>query len=708
MARTRRHRNSPWLLLLALASSLAGHLGSVAVYEATRPPPPHMLRVHIDGRGAGVVSSAPAGMRCTRDCAAPWAPGSSIELQAKPDDTSTFLGWSGDCEPVPERVLACRLVLDADAEVTLGFGRMPREVEVAWVDSDELPESEEQPVELRLPDPDIEAEMLIEPLAEILPEAVPEPPPPELPPPPPEQQPPAPPPPEMANMRSVEVPDENEVEEAPDDATHLSDKNRDVAEETRAEDTNLDRQQSGEAQASAPSEVDSEEIGVEEDTIAELEETDPSTLEDVREEPAATGESERAVGALAGEQGEDGEDGEAGDGTEAPEPGMLAMRGIAGRGALVASEDRSGRGGEQGKRGTPGLPGINTALDADAYERIVGEDKAAEEVELGRRRMSGKRGRFARKQEAIRSALENFTPEVRTGNQTALKTRAAPFAVFIARMHREIHPLWGFGFIEDLNDRPGNDPLNDWNLMTTLEIVVNSDGTVHKVNIVRNSGRLEFDVAAIDTVLTAGPYEPPPPAIRSPDGRAYVHWGFYRNYRQCGTFNAQPFILSEAPEEDPDVLSDSDMVRRMAPSRRQKLLDQARTPEGPAQSGDEDPAATHVANLWMTGYAQGNVARMVQMSATPFRVAGGNVASSGELSALYQRVRREVGGMRDWKMMSPAGYRQRFGSLPEGLEAGEQQLLAVVLGGKGRFALALERRGDDYKVVGLFVSANGE
>ena len=61
----------------------------------------------------------------------------------------------------------------------------------------------------------------------------------------------------------------------------------------------------------------------------------------------------------------------------------------------------------------------------------------------------------------MRAALENFIPEVKPGNQTALNTRAAPFAAFIARMHRSIHKLWGFGFLEDWDELPGSSPLNN-------------------------------------------------------------------------------------------------------------------------------------------------------------------------------------------------------------------------------------------------------
>src|SRR6185503_15450385 len=79
------------------------------------------------------------------------------------------------------------------------------------------------------------------------------------------------------------------------------------------------------------------------------------------------------------------------------------------------------------------------------------------------------------------------------------------------------------------------------------EIVVNPDGTIDKVNIARPSGVLAFDVAALDTVLSSGPFEAPPEQIRSADGKTYVHWAFHRDWRQCGTFGAEPYILTTPP-----------------------------------------------------------------------------------------------------------------------------------------------------------------
>jgi TonB family protein len=114
-------------------------------------------------------------------------------------------------------------------------------------------------------------------------------------------------------------------------------------------------------------------------------------------------------------------------------------------------------------------------------------------------------------------------------------------------MHRSIHKLWGFGALEDWDELPGSSPLNDSKLSTTLEMVLNRDGTVDKVAVVRASGYLPFDAAAIDVAFNAGPYPDPPRAIRSPNGKIYVHWQFHRDERQCATSGVDYFILDNPP-----------------------------------------------------------------------------------------------------------------------------------------------------------------
>jgi TonB family protein len=189
---------------------------------------------------------------------------------------------------------------------------------------------------------------------------------------------------------------------------------------------------------------------------------------------------------------------------------------------------------------------VKLALSQQEFEYLFGADAEAER-RLAQTQKSTRFGKFQRNSARVRAALENFIPEVKPGNQTALNTRAAPFAAYIAKMHRSIHKLWGFGALEDWDELSSSSPLNNPNLSTTLEMVLNRDGTVDKVAVVRASGYLPFDAAAIDTAYNAGPYPDPPRAIRSANGKIYVHWQFHRDERQCATSGVDYFILDNPP-----------------------------------------------------------------------------------------------------------------------------------------------------------------
>lgn len=433
------------------------------------------------------------------------------------------------------RVFDCAFALRTDTDVLAEFPSKPDAVEVAF--TDEQLDTVIKPLTSSAPKrPEPKAQPEPAPTVAIAPP--PKVPPPEAPPPlpPPNQPPPKQPPP---NMTMVEVPDQSSVvDKAPEDAKFLSDKNRDVAEETRAKITNLEKQSQGTAQASRQSsDTTSADVGGPDDKIRQLEETSATTDKRIQQTDHS-GHRHVASGEIRGEGGARGDEG-SGD----EQPGVLSMRGVGGRGSIV---DVIGDGKRRGKRG---LPGVNSAMSFGDYERIVGKDRVDEERQVAARKMSATKGRWERNLQAIKSSLENFVPDVRPGNQTALKTRAHPFAVYIARMHRRIHELWGFGFLEDLDGKAANYPLNDPDLWVNLEVSVNSDGSLHKVTIAKTSGKTEFDVAAVHTVVTAAPFEATPEAIRSVDGRIYLRWGFYRNWRQCGTFNVEPYILSEVPDD---------------------------------------------------------------------------------------------------------------------------------------------------------------
>ncbi|MEM1415701.1 MAG: TonB C-terminal domain-containing protein [Myxococcota bacterium] len=178
------------------------------------------------------------------------------------------------------------------------------------------------------------------------------------------------------------------------------------------------------------------------------------------------------------------------------------------------------------------------------FEEVVGEETLREErerfVEERTSRVRG--GRHRQSWARFQAALENYEYNVAPGNQTALNAAADPFATFEARVHRRIHPNFVEGFLRGL-PAGASSPFNDMTLKTKLEIVFNRDGTLAELNFVSRSGFTPFDFGAWNAVMRGQPYPAPPEAILSGDGRVYIHWAFYRNHRQCGTFNAQPYIL---------------------------------------------------------------------------------------------------------------------------------------------------------------------
>jgi outer membrane biosynthesis protein TonB len=426
-------------------------------------------------------------------------------------------------------LLGAREAEEREREVAMTF----EEVDPKTLPPD-LPPIDPQPTPVLPPPPP-------QPLAQ-------QPPPPEQQPPPPEQQPPEEKPPEQQrpedqNKKSVDIQVEKEEEPAPN-AKFLAEKNSRAEQETRADRTNLEKETKGEREASSPSDRKDPNAGDNEDRIAQTEDRE-SKNESNANEAARGSRSARPESAT----------------SEQDRRSLLTLRGGQKRQHQVTPEtsfpdlprdpdgvmplppenlesmhDLEGAGGQR----TP------LRLTAEQYHATFGDDADAA-AEFAKKRSTKKAGRFTQHLARMQSAYENFIPEVKPGNQTALNARAAPFAAFIARMHRSIHERWGFGFLVDLESKPTSYPLNNRALVTKLEIVLGGDGTVDKVTIIKPSGQLPFDSAAIDTVYSSGPYSDPPATIRSGNGKIYVHWTFHRDERQCATSGASYYILDNGP-----------------------------------------------------------------------------------------------------------------------------------------------------------------
>ena len=349
-------------------------------------------------------------------------------------------------------------------------------------------------------------------------------------PPMPKPEPPPPAPPPKAHEKMVDLDNDKEVE-APPDAKYLAQKNNRAEVETRATDTNLEREQKGGEGSQEPQgeRRDDKQVGDDKAKIADLEEQKsklgraaPETTphRDPEAPPPPEEKTQRRTSPVltlrdAAPRGHELTPETVDPSLPRDPAGMMARP--TPRGAF---RDEEALHPSKGKR-------LRLALSAKDYEYVFGSEAKADR-QFAQKERSARLGKHAQRLARVTSALENFIPEVKPGNQTALNTRAAPFAAFIARMHRNIHRAVGIRRARGLGRacrRPARSTTN--RLMTTLEIVLNRDGTVSKVTLVRASKYLPFEAAAIDVVYSAGPYPDPPREIRSGNGKIYVHWSFF-------------------------------------------------------------------------------------------------------------------------------------------------------------------------------------
>ena len=199
--------------------------------------------------------------------------------------------------------------------------------------------------------------------------------------------------------------------------------------------------------------------------------------------------------------------------------------------------------------------GINLNLTTGAALAAVGRDQLGRErVADGERRRSKHRGSWKTLGvEKWRASIENYNSSVKPGNQTALNTARVPFAGYLNQIHSRLHPIFADSFLPTLDALPADNALNQPNVRTNLEIVLDrEEGKIVKMGITRSSGSTMFDVAALESVQNAAPFGKPPTIIVSPDGNVYLHWEFYRNpVYACSTYFAHPFLLKVSPETAP-------------------------------------------------------------------------------------------------------------------------------------------------------------
>jgi hypothetical protein len=213
-------------------------------------------------------------------------------------------------------------------------------------------------------------------------------------------------------------------------------------------------------------------------------------------------------------------------------------------------KDRMGLGAQALKDGD-----LNLNLSPETAQAAIGRDEIERmRSQDGQRRRAQHRGSsHARGIDRWRSAIENYVPSVKDGNQTALNTARVPFASYLNAVHNRIHPVFADSFLSSLDRLPGNHPMNQPNISTNLEIVLDRvEGRLVRMGVTKTSGVTAFDIGALESIYRAQPFGAPPREIVSPDGNVYLHWEFHRlPYYACSTYFARPFILKANPKPEP-------------------------------------------------------------------------------------------------------------------------------------------------------------
>ncbi|MEM9728789.1 MAG: hypothetical protein AAF997_09405 [Myxococcota bacterium] len=405
-----------------------------------------------------------------------------------------------------------------------------------------------------------------------------------------------PPPQEKLNRQAIQQRSQNPDVEPPPDAQYVAQENQRVEEETVAKVRNYvrDDAETSVGRQQKPSDTLQEEGNSMEEKIADARDKEGSDARTVTEDEAKRDRPDRAIDAdpikaerVAAESPNGKRSNTTGD-----RPGKEGEETITitdGAGTFTVSRrSLAGKGG--GQRATGRGPG--SQLTWSKFEAAVGSDKLKQDRKARiAEHKSSQRGVARQKSwNEFRAAIENFTPAVKPGSQTALNAAASPFANYIAAVHRRIHREFADRFLRNLPMFAGS-PYSDPTLMTKLEIVLNRDGSVHRVGVVKSSGLLPFDFGAFNSVLRAQPYPPAPSSILSGDGRAYLHWGFYKNHRQCGTFNAEPYILPNPPGTPArrDGLTDGPDWNTVVPSGAQPTWRTRDEPDSSEEPEEERP-----------------------------------------------------------------------------------------------------------------------
>lgn len=129
--------------------------------------------------------------------------------------------------------------------------------------------------------------------------------------------------------------------------------------------------------------------------------------------------------------------------------------------------------------------------------------------------------------DALVSSTNDFVDKVPVGDVTHLNTVEYKYYGFYHRIREKLEQFWGRSIHEKAEEmvRNGRRIIASEDLITALQITLNSQGEIVDIKVLGTSGVKELDDAAIESFNEAGPF-PNPPRDLVVNDRVTLEWGF--------------------------------------------------------------------------------------------------------------------------------------------------------------------------------------
>lgn len=125
------------------------------------------------------------------------------------------------------------------------------------------------------------------------------------------------------------------------------------------------------------------------------------------------------------------------------------------------------------------------------------------------------------------SATNDYLKDIPLGDTTHLNTVEYKYYGFYHRIKQKLEQFWGRS-LQDKSEqlaRAGRRVPASEELITSLQVTLDSSGEVLAVRIIGTSGIKELDDAAVESFKEAGPFPNPPKGLIR-DGKVTLEWGF--------------------------------------------------------------------------------------------------------------------------------------------------------------------------------------